>query len=96
MREITVSVDEHTHQLACIRAAELDTSVSALLRDYLMSFARDGVGASEIGQQRREKERERRIRLLNDAVGEITINGGGLRMSANLPRESLYDRSALH
>ena len=35
MKNITVSVDEETHRLARIRAAELDTSVSALVRDYL-------------------------------------------------------------
>ena len=33
MRNITVSVDEETHRLARIRAAELDTSVSALVRN---------------------------------------------------------------
>ena len=32
MKNITVSVDEETHRLARIRAAELDTSVSALVR----------------------------------------------------------------
>ena len=35
MKNITVSVDEETHRMARIRAAELDTSVSALVRDYL-------------------------------------------------------------
>ena len=29
MKNITVSIDEQTHRLARIRAAELDTSVSA-------------------------------------------------------------------
>ena len=38
-RNITVSVDEETHRLARIRAAELDTSVSALVREYLRSLA---------------------------------------------------------
>ena len=38
MRNITVSVDEETHRLARIRAAELDTSVSALVRGYLRSL----------------------------------------------------------
>ena len=33
MKNITVSVDDQTHRLARIRAAELDTSVSALVRD---------------------------------------------------------------
>lgn len=35
MKNITVSVDEKTHRMARIRAAELDTSVSALVRQYL-------------------------------------------------------------
>ena len=39
MKNITVSVDEETHRLARIRAAELDTSVSALVREFLRSLA---------------------------------------------------------
>ena len=39
MKNITVSVDEETHRLARIRAAELDRSVSALVRDYLNALA---------------------------------------------------------
>ena len=35
MKNITVSVDEETHRQARIRAAELGTSVSALVRGYL-------------------------------------------------------------
>ena len=35
MRNITVSVDDVTYRRARIRAAELDTSVSALVREYL-------------------------------------------------------------
>ena len=39
MRNITVSVDEETHRLARIKAAELDTSVSALVREFLSRIA---------------------------------------------------------
>ena len=35
MKDITVSIDEHTHRQARIRAAELGTSMSALVRNYL-------------------------------------------------------------
>ena len=35
MKNITVSIDEHTHRQARVRAAELGTSVSALVRTYL-------------------------------------------------------------
>ena len=41
MKNITVSVDEETHRMARIRAAELDTSVSALVREFLRSLARN-------------------------------------------------------
>ena len=93
MRNITVSVDEETHRLARIRAAELDTSVSALVRGFLGELARgQAVGP---GGPRRETERERRARMLDEVVADITANGGGLRMADNLPRESLYDRDAL-
>ena len=40
MKNITVSIDEKTHRLAHIRAAELDTSVSALVRGYLRTPGR--------------------------------------------------------
>ena len=41
MKNITVSVDEETHRAARIRAAELGTAVSALVRNYLRSLSRD-------------------------------------------------------
>ena len=41
MKNITVSVDEETHRMARIRAAQLDTSVSALVRDYLRALGKD-------------------------------------------------------
>ena len=43
MKNITVSVDEDTHRRARIRAAELDTSVSALVRGYLTTLAGAGL-----------------------------------------------------
>ena len=95
MRNITVSVDEDTHRLARIRAAALDTSVSALVRDYLRRLARRQADATGPGLPAPESARERRSRLLDEAIGEITADGGGLRMADNLPRDSLYDRDAL-
>ena len=41
MRNITVSVDDATYRRARICAAELDTSVSALVREYLGALAGD-------------------------------------------------------
>ena len=42
-----------------------------------------------------ESASDRRSRLLDEVVEEITADGGGLRMADTLPRESLYDRDAL-
>ena len=90
MRNITVTVDDETHRIARIRAAELDTSVSALVRDYLRSLAsdREPAGAGET-------ELERRRRLLAEVTADFEARGVGLRMSENLPRDDLYDRNAL-
>ena len=95
MKNITVSVDEETHRLARIRAAELDTSVSALVREFLGNLALGQTGASEAGERVHETEHERRSRLMREVIRDITARGGGLRMADNLPRDALYDRDAL-
>ena len=94
MRNITVSVDEETHRLARIRAAELDTSVSALVRDYLKRLAADPDAEGEAGTGSVETIYQRRCRLLREVLADFDKQGIGLRMSDNLPREALYDRVA--
>ena len=93
VRNITVSVDDETHRLARVRAAQLDTSVSALVRGYLQSLVADGgtVAATNSGDGENPEIAQRRKRL-NSVVEAITANGGGLRMVNNLPRAGLYDR----
>ena len=88
MKNITVSVDEGTYRRARIRAAELDTSVSALVRDYLRTLA-----VTQAEGEPAESEAERRGRLLTEVIEKITANGGGLRMADNLSREDLYDEA---
>ena len=90
-----MSIDDDTHRLARIRAAELDTSVSALVRGCLMRLASGHAEASEPASSPPETERERRSRLLHEVIGEITSNGGGLRTADNLPRDALHDRNAI-
>lgn len=53
MREITVSVSESVYRRARLRAAELDTSVSAVVRDFLIAFS----GAETDFQRRKRLER---------------------------------------
>lgn len=89
MRNITVSVDEETYRQARIRAAEMDTSVSALVREYLSSLTDAG---SET--QTQETASERRRRRLLEARDEISRNSPNFRVADNIPREELYDRHA--
>ena len=56
MRNITVSVDDETYKRARVAAAERDTSVSALVKDYLEQLA------SHETESERLKRKEREIR----------------------------------
>ena len=95
MRNITVSVDDDTYRLSRIRAAELDTSVSALVRGYLQGLVSnrgDGSGGHVLVT---ETERERRRRLLSEVFEDIRATRGGFKASDNLAREAVYDRNAI-
>ncbi|MDD9996085.1 MAG: hypothetical protein OXS35_10150 [Dehalococcoidia bacterium] len=92
MKNITVSVDEETHRLARIRAAELDTSVSALVRMYLRRLVKGDAGATAHGSADAVPEAKLRRRDLDDVLTDFAARGVGLRTSDNLSREELYDR----
>ena len=92
MKNITVSVDDHTHELARIRAAELDTSVSALVRGFLRSLTRGSDERSLSGGQAADADLQSRRRLLQETFKDFDARGIGLRMSDNLSPEELYDR----
>ncbi len=93
MKNITVSVDEETHRLARIRAAELDTSVSALVREFLHRLAGSDVKGTSADEQRAETDLQRRRRLLDEFFADFDAQGAGLGMSQNLTREELYDEA---
>lgn len=48
MKNVTIALDEETHRLARIRAAELGTSLSALVKDYLRQLADAPLSASGV------------------------------------------------
>jgi len=77
MKNITVSVDDETYRRARIKAAERDTSVSALVRDYLAGLAREESAFERL--KREEKELRKQI-------------PPGLSAADRLPRDDLYDR----
>jgi len=86
MKNITVSVDDETHRRARIRAAEAGTSVSALVRSFLVSL-HQGEGL--------DTEFDRLQRLQQETLAGIQARGGGLRAADSLPRDDLYGRDAV-
>lgn len=80
-RNITLSIDEEVVKAVRIYAAKRDTSLNALVREYLKKLASQ---EEESQEQRREMARKELLRLAkrsNAVVGEITWS-----------REDLYDR----
>jgi post-segregation antitoxin (ccd killing protein) len=78
MKNITVSVDEETYRRARVKAAEQDTSVSALVKRFLAEFAQDESDADRL----RREERELRARIKRFRAGD------------RLSRDQLHDRGA--
>jgi plasmid stability protein len=82
MKNITVSIDDETYRRARIRAAELNTSVSSMVKKYLTSVSNDAQKPVSQEEFHRLKQLEEEIR------SRITNFNGGDRLS----RDELYDR----
>lgn len=76
MKNITVSLDDDSYRRARMIAAERDTSVSALVKDYLVTL---GAGESQVERLKREER---------DLRAQIT----SFRASDKLSRDELHDR----
>ncbi len=79
MKNITVSLPDEVYRRARIKAAERDTSVSALVREFLVSLGKE------------ESDFERRKRLQQEVLCSIKRFRAGDRM----PRDKVHDRNAL-
>jgi plasmid stability protein len=66
VKNITVSVDEETYRRARMKAAERDTSVSALVRDFLRAIAAEDGDAERLARL----ERELRDQVTNFRAGD--------------------------
>jgi hypothetical protein len=86
MKNITVSVDEETYRRSRIKAAEAGTSLSALVRSFLVSLSQ---GSAQ------ETEFDRLERLQQETLAEIHARGAGLRAADNLSRDALHERPGL-
>jgi len=76
MKNITVTVDDETYRQARIKAAEQDTSVSALVKQYLLNLA----SGDSTFERLLQEEREIRARVK------------GFSASDRLSRDELYER----
>jgi len=76
VKNITISLDDETYRRARIKAAELETSVSALVRGYLVDLAG---GESEF------ERLEKLERVLRDRI--VWFQAGD-----RLSRDELHDR----
>jgi hypothetical protein len=79
MKNITVSLDDETYRNARMQAAALDTSVSALVKRYLMEL---GAGETEF---------QRLKRLQNELLANIPAD---FRASERLTRDQVHERNA--
>jgi plasmid stability protein len=76
MKNITVSLDDDLYRRARIRAAQEDTSVSAVVRRFLTEFAAEGTEFERLKRQ----EQELRSKIQD------------FRASDRLARESVHER----
>jgi plasmid stability protein len=79
MKNITVTIEDELHRRARVRAAELDTSLSAVVREFLTRFAEG------------ETDFERRKRLQEQTLASVKSFRAGSRLS----REEVHRRDAL-
>jgi len=79
MKNITVSLPDDTYRRARIKAAERDTSVSALVREFLKSLGEE------------ESDFERRKRLQAEVLASVKDFRAGDRMT----REEVHERDAI-
>ena len=79
MKNITVTIDDETHRRARIKAAERDTSLSAVVREFLTSWAGE------------ETEFDRRKRLQDETLKTIKSFSARDRLT----REEVHDRGSL-
>jgi len=87
VKNITVSVPDEVYKSVRIKAAEMETSVSALVRDYLTGLTS---GKSDF-----EMRLELQNRLLAELDRRRAADGQHFKASERLSRDEIHDREAL-
>jgi post-segregation antitoxin (ccd killing protein) len=83
VKNITVTVDDELYHRARVRAAELKTTVSALVREHLHRLTAE------------ESEADRLQREQNDVIARIKREHPGFSAADRLARTELHDRHAI-
>lgn len=83
MKNITIALDDETYRKARIIAAQRDSSVSALVKNYLVSLS---TAAAPIRDFKQEQE---------TLLDSIWSRHPAFSSRENLPREALHERHAL-
>lgn len=86
MKNITIRIDDNLYRRARMKAAEQGTSISALVRDFLIRLTVDGSAEAEFQRLAREEQELR---------AELGARRLGLKSEYNLSRDELHDRHAL-
>lgn len=90
MRNITVSVDEETYRRVRMLATALDTSVSALVREFLSNLgSEEDPAPADSEEQEAHKDY---LRRLDELFTDWDAQGIGLREYVRLTREDVCDR----
>ena len=79
MKNITVSLPDDVYRRARIKAAERDTSVSALVREFLL----------RLGEEESDFERRRRLQT------EVLASLKNFRAGDRVTRQEAHERNAL-
>ena len=79
MKNITVAVDDEIYRRARVKAAEMDSSISALFKEFLLQLTNG------------ESDFDRRKRLERETIALIRDFSAADRLS----RDELYERYAL-
>jgi len=80
---ITVSVPDDVYDAARVKAAGERTSVSALVREYLIRIAAQG------------SEYERLLAMQEEILDRIQARATGITASDRMTRDAVHDRDAL-
>jgi plasmid stability protein len=77
MKNITVSVDEEVYRRARVKAAEQDTSVSALVKDFLIELASEEPDAHRLEREERELRARVRTFTAGNRLSRDDVHGRG-------------------